>query len=55
MIMKPVRAKYLSDMMNMLDRWDALMRDYEMKFEKDDIFDKMRQAALFAMAPEAVG
>ena len=25
-----------------------------MKFEKDDISDKMRQAALFAMAPEAV-
>ena len=40
--------------MNKLDRWDALIRDYEMKFEKDDISDKMRQAALFAMAPEAV-
>ena len=25
-----------------------------MKFEKDDISDKMRQAALFAMAPEAM-
>ena len=25
-----------------------------MKFEKDDISDKIRQAALFAMAPEAV-
>ena len=54
MIMNPDRAKDLSDMMNKLDRWDALIRDYEMKFEKDDISDKMRQAALFAMAPEAV-
>ena len=41
-------------MMNKLDRWDAPIRGYEMKFEKDDISDKMRQAALFAMAPEAV-
>ena len=41
-------------MMNKLDRWDALIRDYEMKFEKDDISDKMRPAALFAMDPEAV-
>ena len=41
-------------MMNELDRWDAPVRDYEMKSEKDDISDKMRQAALFAMAPEAV-
>ena len=30
------------------------MRDYEMTPEKDDISDKMRQAALFAMGPEAV-
>ena len=52
-IMNPDRAKDLSDMMNKLDRWDALIRDYEMKFEKDDISDRMRQAALFAMAPEA--
>ena len=52
-IMNPYRAKDLCDMMNKLDRWDALVRDYEMKFEKDDISDKMRQAALFAMAPEA--
>ena len=50
----PDRAKDLIDMMNKLDRWDALIRDYEMKFEKDDISDKMRQAALFAMALEAV-
>ena len=48
------RAKDLNDMMNKLDWWDALIRDYEMKFEKYDISDKMRQAALFAMAPEAV-
>ena len=54
MIVNPDRAKDLGDMMNKLDRWDALIRDYEMKFEKDDISDKMRQAALFAMAPEAV-
>ena len=29
-------------------------RDYEVKFEMDDISDKMRQAALFATAPKAV-
>ena len=46
MIMNPDRAKDFGDM--------ALIRDYEMKFEKDDISDKMRQAALFAMVPEAV-
>ena len=40
MIMNPDRAEDLSDMMNKLDRWDALIRDYEMKFEKDDISDK---------------
>ena len=34
MIMNPDRAKDLNDMMNKLDRWDALIRDYEMKFEK---------------------
>ena len=54
MIMNPDRAKDLSDMMNKLDRWDAPIRDYDMKFENDDISDKMRQAALFAEAPEAV-
>ena len=53
-IMNPDRAKDLRDMMNMLDRWDALNRYYEMKFEKDDISDKLRHAALFAMALEAV-
>ena len=41
-------------MMNKLDQWDALVRDYEMRFEKDDISDKMRQGALFAVAPKAV-
>ena len=51
MIMNPHN---LDDIMNMLDRWDALIRDCEMKFDKDDISDKMRQAALFAMASEAV-
>ena len=54
MIMKPDRGKDLSDMMNKLDLWDALIRDCEMKFVKDVISDKMRQASLFAMAPEAV-
>ena len=49
---EPDRAKDLTDMMNKLDRWDALIRDCEMKFEKDDISDKMRHAALFAMAPK---
>ena len=39
MIMNPDRAKDLSDMMNKLDRWDALIRDYDMKFDKDDISD----------------
>ena len=53
-IMNPHRAKELSDAINKLDRWVALIRDYEMKFEKDDTSDKMRQAALFAMAPEPV-
>ena len=48
------RAKNLSDMMNKLDRWDTPIRDNEKKFEMDDISDKMRQAALFAVAPEAV-
>ena len=41
-------------MMNKLDRWDAVIRDNEMKFEKDDISDKMRNEALFVVAPEAV-
>ena len=54
MIMNPDRAKDLNDMMDKLDRWDALIRDCEMKFKKDDISDRMRQATLFAMAPEAV-
>ena len=54
MIMNPDRAKDLNDMMNKLDWWDAQIRDYEINFEKDDISDKMCQAALFAMAPEAV-
>ena len=34
MVMKLDREKDLSDMMNKLDRWDAPIRDYEMKFEK---------------------
>ena len=46
LIVNPDRAKDLTDMMHKLDRWDALIRDYEMKFEKDDISDKMRQAAV---------
>ena len=47
MIMKPDRAKDLTDMMNKLDRWDAQIRDYEMKFEKDDISDKMRSTVRY--------
>ena len=43
MIMNTARAKDRNDMMNKLDRWDALIRDCEMKFEKDDISDKMRR------------
>ena len=54
MIMGPRRAKDLNDMMNKLGGWDAQIRDCEMKFEKEDISDVMRQAALFTMAPEAV-
>ena len=53
MVMKPVRAKDLNDMMSNLVCWDALIRDCEMKLNKHDISDKMRQAALFAMLPEA--
>ena len=41
----PGKAKDLSDMMHKLDRWDALVRDHEMKFPS--------QAALFAVAPVA--
>ena len=40
MIMNPDRAKDFSDMMNKLGRWGVLVRDYEMKFDKDDISDK---------------
>ena len=54
MIMNLDRAKGLSDMMTKLDRWNAQIRDCEMKFEMDDISDKMCQAALFATAPKAV-
>ena len=54
MIVDPDRAKDLSDMMNKLDRWDAQIRDYEMKFEMCDICDKMRLATLFTVAREAV-
>ena len=54
MIINPDRAKDLTDMMKKLDRSDALIRDFEMKFEKDDISDKMRQAALYAVSLEAV-
>ena len=53
MIMNPDRAKDLTDMMNKRDGWDALIRDFEMKFENDDFSDKMREAALFAVAPES--
>ena len=53
-IMNPERVKDFSDMMSKLDHWDALIRDNEMKFDKNDISDKMRQAALCAMAREAV-
>ena len=53
MIMNPDRAKDLGDMMIKLDRWDALIRDCEMKTEKDDISDKMRQAALFSSSPSS--
>ena len=53
MIMNPDKAKDLSDSMNKLDRWDALITDCEMKFDKEDTSDWMRLAALFAMAPEA--
>ena len=36
------------------DLIDIGTRDYQMKFDKDDIPDKVRQAAVHAMAPEAV-
>ena len=47
------QARSTSDSMS-LHRWDAVIRNHEMKFEKDDISDKMRQVALFAVAPKAV-
>ena len=40
MIMNLDRAKDLSDTMNKLDRWDALIRDSEV-IDKDDISDEM--------------
>ena len=49
MIMNPDSAEDLSD--TKLDRWDAVIRDNEMKFKKDDISDTMRQAVLLVMAP----
>ena len=54
MIINPDRAKDLTDMMKKLDRSDALIRDFEMKFEEDYIYYKMRQAALYTVALEAV-
>ena len=42
MIMNPDRAKNVNDMMNKLDRWEAVIRGHEMKSEKDDISDKLR-------------
>ena len=39
MILNLDRAKDLSDTMNKLDRWDALIRDSDV-FDKDDISDK---------------
>ena len=36
------------------DLIDTGMWDYQMKFDKDDIPDKVRQAAVHAMVPEAV-
>ena len=53
LIMNLDRTKDLSNMMKKVARWDALIRDNEMKFEKDHISDKIRQAALFAIAPKA--
>ena len=51
---KPETSRALIDVTTKRDRWDALVRDYEMKFDRDDTSDKVRQAAVYAMVPEAV-
>ena len=55
MIMNPYRAKGLSDMMNKLDRWDAQVKDYEMKFEKDDISDKIAPSSTVCYGTRSSG
>ena len=42
--------------MTKLDRWDALVRDYKITFafDEDHVTDKVRHAAVHAMAPGAV-
>ena len=54
MIKNPERVKDLKEMTNKLDRWDATVRVYEMKFDKDDVPNTVRQAAMYAVAPEAL-
>ena len=53
-IMNPERADDRIDMMGKLYRWDAMVRDYEMTFNKDDTSDKVRQAAIHPTALEAM-
>ena len=37
-----------------LDHWDALVRDYERKFQASDISDAGKQAAMGAIAPTVI-
>ena len=54
-IMNPERAKDFSDMESKLDRRDATAQKYEVKFDKHDKSDKIRQAAIiYGMAPNAM-
>ena len=54
MIMNPTRANGVEDLQGKLDTWDEHVRDYETKFNKDDLTDAVRRAAMRAMAPEKV-
>ena len=53
-LLTPVQVQDLNLILGEIEQWEKKVTDYEMKFEKDDISDKVRQAAIRAMAPEAV-
>ena len=50
----PESAKDLTDMASTLDQRDAMLRDYDMQLDKDDITDKVRRAEFYAAAAEAL-